>query len=225
MNVAEAKARIDGIDFYINKKNITICASRNENGEISIVQSNIINQKEKFKISDRLLALFFTIMYLIVKSFIENFGDYRIKVLSFFAFIWLAIITRYLIRAVNPKNEQIFKYHAAEHKVLNYWDIHEKVTLDCNEVRQMNSISIRCGSTIIAVVLVLITICMLGILFIPWIVLKIIWCVVSVFVTFLLWATGKCDFLQKMVIREPGIEEIEVAVQGMFEYIKVKNEE
>ena len=86
MNVAEAKARIDGIDFYINKKNITICASRNENGEISIVRSNIINQKEKFKISDRLLALFFTIMYLIVKPFIENFGDYRIKVLSFFAF-------------------------------------------------------------------------------------------------------------------------------------------
>ena len=39
-----------------------------------------------------------------------------------------------------------------------------------------------------------------------------------------LWANGKCDFMQKYVIKTPGYEEVEVAVLGMYEYQKMEQE-
>ena len=101
-------------------------------------------------------------------------------------------------------------------------DKYGKATLDCDEVMKMSSVSWRCGSTIIAVVLVLITLCIVGILFIPWLPLKILWCALSVFITMFLWANEKCNFLQKLALKTPKRAEIEVAVLGMWEYTKMK---
>jgi hypothetical protein len=49
--------------------------------------------------------------------------------------------------------------------------------------------------------------------------LKVIGCVLSFLVVFLLWGLGYLDFFQKFVIKEPTIEELEVAYAGMLAYI------
>ena len=93
--------------------------------------------------------------------------------------------------------------------------------LDCDKVMQMSCISIRCGSTVIAVIMVFITIMLPGVWYIPWLVLKLIWIALSIIVSMYLWARGKCNFLQKMVIETPRREEVEVAVLGMEECIRI----
>ena len=47
--------------------------------------------------------------------------------MSILAFIWFATFLFYFVQTVNPKNIQMFKYHAAEHKALNYWDEYKNV--------------------------------------------------------------------------------------------------
>ena len=225
MNIVEARANNKGIDFYINQKNITVSAKRNENGTIVVTREDQIKPPVT---QDKRKTRLFSFVMAIVGAFgyevLETMGNWKITVLGILAFAWFVILLNYCIRSLNPKNKQLFKYHAAEHKVLNYWDKYKETTLDCNKVMEMSSISFRCGTTVCAVVSLLITISTLGIVCIPWIILKIIWCVFSVVITSYLWVNGKCDFLQKMVIREPELEEVEVAVRGMYEYIKTKSE-
>lgn len=222
---AEARARANGIDYYVNKRNITIRACRNENGDISVERIKGIKQEKKYRIRNILISLIEVIIYTITKQQLIDILDYKLNGLLILFFIWLALILDYFFNSINPKNKPVFKYHAAEHKVLNYWDKYEKITLDCDEIMAMSSISIRCGSTLIVVGLILVTLCSIGILFVPFIILKILWCIISMVVTFYLWANGKCNFLQKMVIREPSIEEVEVAVKGMLQYIEEKKDE
>lgn len=133
---------------------------------------------------------------------------------------WIITLGHYYVNSKNPKNARTYRYHAAEHKALNYFDKYHKATNDCDELMKMSSISFRCGSTLIAVVLVFITLIVLGIVFIPFLSLKFIWCIVCVPITFFLWGKGKCDFLQKMVIKNPSREEVEVATCGLWEYAK-----
>ena len=101
-------------------------------------------------------------------------------------------------------------------------DKYGKATQNCNEIMKMSSISIRCGSTIIGVFYVLTSLIVLGILFMPGLILKILWCLISIFITLYLWANGKCDFFQKLVLREPGYAEVELATRGLLEYMKMK---
>ena len=89
---------------------------------------------------------------------------------------------------------------------------------------EMDSISFRCGSTIVAVVLIFATLVAIGCIIFPWLIVKIIWFAASVYFTLWLWANGKCDFFQKMVLIEPSKEEIEVAAFGVWEYVKLKAE-
>lgn len=222
--MAEARAKENGIDFFVNKKNITISATRSENGEVIVTRRKDIKSNQRFNLKSHFIAIFWAIVYVTINNTVLLNCSYKMHILMFVALIWGVIITYYLIRTTDKKNVQIFKYHAAEHKILNYWDKYEKTTLDCNEIMKMSSISIRCGSTITVVVLVLITLIVPGVLFVPYIILKILWVIVSAVITFFLWAYRKCNFLQRLVIREPGIEEVEVAVKGMLEYVSIQTE-
>lgn len=220
MNIAEARSHDNGIDFYINSKNITIKATRNEEGNIVVTKENFISPVKKTK-TNPLILLAISILFSIIVSNIDN---WKLDFVVILVFAWIIVTGVFIIRSKNTKNEQSFRYHAAEHKVFNYWQKHEKLPIDCNDVQKMSSISYVCGSTLIAILLIFVTLSSLGLLFIPSIILKILWVLGSIFITFYLWAIGKCDFFQKLVLRKPTIEEVEVAVCGFCEYIKLKNE-
>lgn len=159
----------------------------------------------------------------ILFSFICNYcNSYKIEIIAILVFIWIGTFGYYFIKSKNHNKFMLFRYHAAEHKVLNYIDKFGKATQDCYEIMKMPSISIRCGSTIIAVIYVLISLMLIGILFMPWTILKILWCVISLFITIYLWGKGKCDFFQKLVLKDPEYAEVELATRGLWEYMKMK---
>jgi len=134
MNVAEAEARVDGINFYVNDKNITVSARRVEGGGISIVRTNGIKRNLDVRVSDGIVSLIAGVIFFIIKMLLKDFGDFRLDGLIIICLFWGVIMTGYILDALNPKNEQEFKYHAAEHKVLNYWDKYQKITLNCEEI-------------------------------------------------------------------------------------------
>ena len=84
---------------------------------------------------------------------------------------------------------------------------------------KMSSYSYRCGSTILVVIMTLLTLCICGILYIPTLILKILWIALSIFITLYLWANNKCDFIQKFVVVNPSYSEVEVAFIGGKEYL------
>lgn len=221
MYIAEARSHNDGIEFFINDKNIIISAKRNQNGEIVITKENEPRTIKKGK-SNVFVAMLVAIIGTLILQYGKIINNYKFNVLSFLALVWLLILSYYFIQSKISYNASTFRYHAAEHKVLNFWDKYKEIPPNCEELMKMDSVSCRCGSTLIAVILILITLSILGILFIPWIILKIIWCAVSAFITLYLWANGKCNFLQKFVLKNPGYDEVEVALYGFREYIKEK---
>lgn len=221
MNIAEARSYDDGIEYYVNNKNISIRVTRNSKGEIVLTKQNIANRFKKVKESwlVKLAMIVVSILFAFIYNYISNF---KIEVIAIVALFWITTFLYYFINSKNPKKFMSFRYHAAEHKALNYIDKYGKATQDCYEIMKMPSISIRCGSTVIAIVYVLFSLIIIGVLFIPGIILKILWCAFSLFITLYLWANGKCDFFQKLVLKNPGYEEVELATYGLCEYMKMK---
>ena len=222
MYLVEARSHSDGIEFFVNDKNIIINAKRNKNGEIKITKESKPRIIKKDK-SSVIISIVVAIMGTFVLKYGKTIDNSKFDVLSFIVLIWLAILGYYFIRSKGKNNISTFKYHAAEHKVLNYWDKHKEIPPDCESIMEMDSISWRCGSTVIAVLLVLSTQVTIGILFIPFLILKIMWCAISVCITFFLWAIGELNFLQKFVIKEPDYEQVELAFYAFKAYIEERS--
>ena len=221
MYLAEARSHSNGIEFFISSKDIIISAKRNENGEIIITKE----KEPRIVKKDRTMIIIPMVVSIIgsaIMHYCEVVDNNKINILLLLVIIWLTVLSFYFVRSKAKSKISTFKYHAAEHKVLNYWDKYKEIPPDCESLMKMNSISWRCGSTGIAVILVLVTISVIGILFIPFIILKIIWCAISIFITLYLWANEKLNFLQKMVIKEPDYEQVELALYGFKKYIKEK---
>lgn len=219
MYIPEARSFDEGIEFY--GKNTVIVATRQE-GKIVISKSESSRLKDKKTKAIPYGSLLFAITGTLIsnnQAFLENS---KIQMLGILALIWFGIICYYFFNSKKTNMVQSHKYHAAEHKFLNYVDKYDKEPENCEEVMKMSSISYRCGSTVIAVIMILLTLCISGCLWIPTIVLKIVWIAISIFATLYLWANGKCYFLQKFVIEEPSYDEVEVAFLGGKEYLKIK---
>ncbi len=219
MYIPEARSFDEGIEFY--SKDTVIVATRQE-GKVIISKSKSPQLKDKETKTiphGPLLSAIIGSLILTNHAFLENS---KIQMLGILTLIWFGIICYYFFSSRNPNMVQSYKYHAAEHKFLNYVDKYGKEPENCAEVMKMSSISYRCGSTLIAVIMVLLTLCISGLLFIPTIFFKIVWIAISIFVTLYLWANGKCDFLQKLAIKEPSYDEVEVAFLGGKEYLKIK---
>lgn len=229
MESLTARSYNDGIDFFANGTDTIISARRTEDGKI-VVTKNSTRQRQKEKKSKWLRAikvmglLVLAIVYSWLRAFCISMNWDKFSVSLLLPLMWMGVWTYYYIVRKNPKTPNLSKYHAAEHKVLNYCDQYGKQKwqeMNCDKVMKMSSISIRCGSTVIAVVLVFITMLLPGVIYIPWVPLKLIWGAVSSIATMCLWANGKCNFLQKMVLEEPEAEEVELAILGMKECIKI----
>ena len=218
MTIAEAKSFHNGIEFYLPKKGIVISSTRDEKGNLVLEQKNVTRISNKNK-EQRLFAVLLTLLYLVASQFL--FPYISVPHFPFFFFLilaWISIIGYYKVRAYSLRGQMESKYHAAEHKVLNYMDTHHTVPTSIEELQKMPSISIRCGSTLLAVVLVAITLCSISIILVPFLFFKIVTCLACLALTFYWWGIGKCDFLQKMVIKEPTKNELEVAFYGFKSY-------
>lgn len=219
MYIPEARSFDKGIELY--GKNIVIVATR-QNNNVIISKSKYSQLKNKKVHTISYGSLLFAIIWTLVFKYLPPLENLKFQILVVFAFIWSGIICYYFLNSKNPDMVQVKKYHAAEHKFLNYEDKYGEAPENCDELMKMSSISYRCGSTILAVIMILLTLCINGFLCIPILALKIVWIAISIFITLYLWANNKCNFLQKLVIEEPTYEEVEVAFLGGKEYLKDK---
>ena len=70
MYIAEARSHNDGIEFFINDKNIIISAKRNQNGEIVITKENEPRSIKKDK-----RTVFIAMGAAIIGTFILQYGE------------------------------------------------------------------------------------------------------------------------------------------------------
>lgn len=217
MNIAEAQAFSDGLEFYAHQKNITLRVTRDYTGNIVINKYNYIKdfERKKNKPITNILIFCVSLLFTIFSTI------FHVNLITFLAFIWMVTFAYFFISSKNPDNASMHKYHASEHKVLNYMDKYNTYPENYHEVMKMPSLSIRCGTTLVAVVYVFVTLIILGISFIPGILLKILWCLFSIYLTLYFWANGFCYFFQKMVIKEPSDSEVELATIALCEYKKI----
>lgn len=218
MYIPEARSFNEGIEFY--GKDIVIVATRRNNKVIILKSKNSnLKNKKNYAISYG-GSLLFAIIGGLVFKYLPLLENSKIQIFGVVAFIWLGTICYYFFNSKNPNNVQAYRYHAAEHKFLNYVDKYDKAPKSYDELMKISSISYRCGSTILVVIMILLTLCISGFLYIPMLVFKIVWIAISIFITLYLWANNKCNFLQKLVIEEPTSKELEVVFLGGKEYLK-----
>lgn len=225
MYIAEARAYNEGIEFY--PKNGKVIFAKRCNGKVVVESRNSsYSEKKENSFKSKIFLLFFCAVNVVIFSIIGKLKIPNIEVILVALLVWEVVLFFYIERNKNKNNTQSFKYHAAEHKVLNYVDKYGKnAVLDVEKVMNMSSISFRCGSTVLTVGLIFATLFLVGKAFIPWLILKIVWLVISGYIALKLWANGKCDFLQKLVVLPPTYEEVEVAVEGMKEYLRLQQSE
>lgn len=225
MYIAEARAYNDGIEFY--PKNGKVIFAKRCNGKVVVESGSCsYSEKKENRFKSKILLLLLVVVNAIIFSVIGKLKIPNIEVILVALFVWEIVLIFYIGENKNKNNTQSFKYHAAEHKVLNYVDKYGKnAVLDVEKVMYMSSVSFRCGSTVFAVGLIFATLFLVGKAFIPWLILKIVWLIISGYIALKLWANGKCDFLQKLVLVQPTYEEVEVAVEGMKEYLRMREEE
>lgn len=228
MSIKRARSYNNGIEFYVTEKDIIIKSVRDENGNIKVTrekESKIEEKEKSFDFFSFLITAIFSVVIIMLLYLIIKYFNTGTILLSFLFLHWCITISYFIIASRNKKNASLFRYHAIEHKIIGYLEKYNTPPINWDDVMKMNSISKTCGSNLIALRLIFETLFILGICFIPGTILKIIWCIISILIILYLMKSGKCCFLQKMVIKEPTYSEIEVAICGIKEYAKLMDEE
>ncbi len=224
MDLEEACAVSDGIDFHIPKSNLVISARRNE--EEQIVISKHPKREKNERPLQTLQGMILVILYALLLSISINYIESaKIRTIVVLFAMWAGVFVYYFLKSKRKEDFASFRYHAAEHKALNYLDRYNEAPSEVSFLMNTSSYSVRCGSTMIAVLCTIITLVTLSVVFLPWIWLKVIGCILSFVVVFLLWAFDFLNFFQKFVIREPTWDEVEVAYEGLKEYVKERKHE
>lgn len=222
MNIKyEASSRSNGIDFFVPSKNITLCVSRKESGEIEthIVKGLI---KNKVPMVGKIMALVCAIIYASLGSKFKFLLEPRSLFFCFSFFIGVYYFCSSFF--IKKNNEDFRKYHAAEHRVLNYKDKYNRLPERIDDLRNISNISIRCGSTVFIVCYFTINIIAIIIELVPSIILKLICIIASLFVNLYFWSNGYFDFIQKMLVKNPDDEMLELAIYGLIESDRLDNE-
>ncbi|MBQ9279888.1 MAG: DUF1385 domain-containing protein [Clostridia bacterium] len=231
MYLAEARAHSQGIDFYVPEKNMTISAIRRpQNSQVEVVRTKGVKHHKSYALKNdikfRLLLFFICIVFASILNALSVWKseNWFISAIIVIAFIWVMMIIYYRSEANNEDCFWEHRYHAAEHKVLNYIDKFDKAPESVEDIMQMPNLSVRCGSTVIVFLLLLVTLCILCIGLLPGFILKALGMIMSLIISIYLWGTDRLYFFQKCVIKNPGYAEMEVAVIAAQEYMKLKNE-
>ena len=120
MDFSEARSFNDGIEFY--GKDIIIIATRKD-GKVNIEKS----KSPRLKYSNKFVKTIICLLLTIISNLILNtFQDFKVQILLIIALFWSSVICFFFFNSRNDKNVQCYKYHAAEHKFLNYIDKYKK---------------------------------------------------------------------------------------------------
>lgn len=228
MELLGGKSYENGIDFSVKdgNKRYVLRTRKNENGEIETsicnCYSNVAKNSKNRNILSAIFAVIFVGMYVSLKdqtSDVITIVGWLIVLVLF----WIGLIGYCYFESKDEKNAVTARYHSAEHKVLNYYFKHSKLPESVHEIKNKSNVYICCGSSLVAVVLLFLTLVFISLLIFPNIILKSVGVIVSVFVSFILWAKGKCNFIQKFYLQPPTEDELELAICAMKKLLNDEN--
>lgn len=228
MELLGGKSYDDGIDFLVKdeEKKFVVSARRNSCGEIetSIKQGYTWgeNNSRGTYIISAVVAVIFSLLYCLFKSQTVTLTPI-IGWLIVLVLFWIWLIGGVYLDSKDPQNASTFRYHSAEHKVLNFYDRYSKIPQTVSEIANLSNLSVRCGSTLIVVVSVFGSLSLLCIVALPFKILKILGVLLSAFATLILWARGKCNLIQKLSIKPPTEDELELAICAMKRLVEDEN--
>lgn len=228
MELLGGKSYDDGIDFSVKdgKKRYVIRTRKNENGEIETstcnCYSNVAKNSKNRNILSAIFAVVFVGMYTSLKEQTSSFVTIA-GWLIVLALFWIGLIGYCYFESKDEKNTVTARYHSAEHKVLNYYFKYSRLPQSVDDIKKEPNVYICCGSSVVAVILLFLTLVFVCLLILPNIIFKSIGIIVSVFVSFILWAKGKCNFIQKFYLQPPTEDELELAICAMKKLLNDEN--
>lgn len=223
MDLLGGKSYKNGIDFSFEdegKKQI-ISARKLESGEITTSFVNTFTKEKNNSISKKIFSAILAFLVAMGSYFLESQGvkisTSTMCIICLIVF-WVSILLFCFFEHKKLANEAVLRYHSAEHKVLNYYYRTFKLPQSVEDIRLEENIYIFCGSTIVAVISVFVSLIVLSLFVLKW----PIGIIFSILTTLLMWAKGKCDFIQKFFIKEPTHQEMELAICAMKALAKKK---
>ena len=212
----------NGIDFYVRskKQKSTISMMLDSNGNNSMKKQPGIHYFRRLRITPirSIVSLLCAELILMATAGLS----YQLITIIFLAALWLRLFVFNYIDYKNPKLVSLHRFHAAEHKSIAYIDKYNKPPETIEELAQMPSINKDCGKSTAVQNLAILTSITIGCMFIPTVILKVLWALFSIIYICYLWDTGKLNFIQKLTIMEPTEKELELAQIGITEYWKMK---
>lgn len=216
MDLLGGKSYKNGIDFSFEdegKKQI-ISARKLENGEITTSFVNAFTRERNNSISKKIFSAILALLIVMGSYFLESrgikFSTSTMCIICLSVF-WIGILLFCYYEHKKLANDAVLRYHSAEHKVLNYYYRTFKLPQSVEEIRLEENIYVFCGSTIVAVISVFVSLIVFSIFVLKW----PIGIIFSILTTLFMWAKGKCDFLQKFFLKEPTYQELELAICAM----------
>jgi uncharacterized protein YqhQ len=228
MELVGGKSYEDGIDFLVKdgKRKFIYSARRNACGDIETFISSSyakVNTRAPWEYAlCGIVTALFVLLILFFKE-VENTSLGKLRWVLALTFFWLGFISFLYMQGKDKRNSTSTRYHAVEHKVLNFYQKYSYLPTTTEDIEKMSAIYIGCGSTLIIVIALFSTLATLSILLVPTILLKALCVAISGVIAMYCWANGKCNFAQKWLLKQPTYPEVELAVCAMHRLAKEQN--
>lgn len=228
MRLTLGKSYKNGIDlcFSYNDKKYIVCARRDEKGQIFFDESRKTVSKEKSKGPKQtailmVVSLIISLLYTATKN---SLGDSIAGILLVLGVLGAMYLGIYLY-SKKQENQIMWRYHAAEHMAMNYFERYEKAPKNMEELSKMSKIYISCGSTILTFIILTLFAQFINFLLIKQIIVNILLLILSVAILFIMWGKGYFDFVQELVVKNPSEKELEVAMAALIRMQQIIKEQ
>lgn len=208
----------NGIAFYsnVNEEFASVIRINNDN-KISTEWKPVLTLVQNSIKSYRFAILIFIIMTIINFLLLEWLEKQSIisSIQNFLLLIGISIVTLFIITTIfdKIKNPNLYKYHAAEHMVINaFYDLHRVPTLE--EIKNYSRYSNSCGGNTISQLIFLCTALIISSCFEnPYIIgaISLFGLILPVILTNL----GLFNFIQFFTTQKPTDKELNIAINGL----------
>lgn len=228
MRINLGKSYKNGFDIWVTcgKKRQVINATRNENGKAYIeCTDKPRNQKVESSFKKKVfLVIFSIIMSLIYRRMSMYISDSMMRIVLVIL-LWILGYIGVWLYSVNNKNQQLFRYHAVEHMVISYYENHKRAPKNIDDLLEENKISITCGSTLSVVILLLISNIFIVLPILPNnFFFKVMFILLALTIPLGLWIYDRLNFIQKLVVKDPTNEELELGFLTLKTIYKMKEQ-
>lgn len=225
MKLTGGKSYNNGIDFTVKDGNESFVYSsrRNANDELETSRKVMYERSNSNAFLKTVISAVLSISIVLILEVFKGFENSMYSKLGWImviAVFWCGFLAYMLFDGRSSKNQATKRYHAVEHKILNFYTEYGYLPRTTDDLEKMSSVYICCGSTIAVVIALFATLSILCLMLIPTIILKVVGIAVSAVVVFFLWAFDKCNFAQKWQIASPTHKEIELGICAMYRLSK-----